>query len=339
MNKQYNLTEIAKHTKCKLVRGDGQQMIGMVSPLDEGEAGQLIFWIKSQKDKKFLLGTKASAIIVADRFLAEAQEKLPISCAILSTLEPEYSFIECLSLYHPPTYGGGGIHEKAIISATAKLGKDVTVAPGAVIGDNVVIADKCYIGAGAVLGADVSAGVKVGQESVIKSKVVIEANTYIGSRVVIHSGTVIGTDGFGYMRYDGVHRKIPHLGGVIIEEDVEVGANTTIDRGTMGYTRIGAGTKIDNQCQVGHNTIIGKNCILCGATAIAGSVTIEDDCIFAGKSGCIHDIKVAKGTIVHAGAIVVKDTQPKARISGFRGSDSKEYLKELAAIKRLANEQ
>ncbi|MDR1232888.1 MAG: UDP-3-O-(3-hydroxymyristoyl)glucosamine N-acyltransferase [Puniceicoccales bacterium] len=200
----------------------------------------------------------------------------------------------------------GGIHPKAIINATASIGQNVSIGPHVVIETNATIADNVVIMAGCYIGH----GVKIGDNSVLHPSVRVMNFCEIGSRVTLYSGAVIGSDGFGYETVDGVHEKIPQIGNVIIEDDVSIGANTTIDRARFGHTKVGKGTKIDNLVQLGHNVIIGNGCLIVAQTGIAGSTTIGDYVVIGGQVGIAGHLNIPNGVMI-AGKSSVPNYKPK----------------------------
>jgi UDP-3-O-[3-hydroxymyristoyl] glucosamine N-acyltransferase len=181
----------------------------------------------------------------------------------------------------------------------------------------------------------IGANVKIGQHCRIHPQVVIYDNTEIGDNVVIHSGTVIGADGFGYKYRDNQHIKVPHVGNVVIHDHVEIGANTCIDRGALGSTVIGVGSKIDNLVQLGHNNIVGRNVIICGQSGISGSCTIEDGAILAGSAGVADHVTIGQQAVVMARSGVSHDVKPKTQVFGFPAKDRKIAWRELAALRKL----
>jgi len=221
----------------------------------------------------------------------------------------------------------------AVVAADAQLGPDVTIGPCAVIESQVIIGPRTRVLAGATVGARA----RIGASSILHPGVTIYPDCVVGDRVIIHSGVVIGSDGFGYATEDGVHLKIPHLGRVVIEDDVEIGANTTIDRGTLGETRIGRGTKIDNLVQVAHNVSIGEGAILVAQVGVGGSATIGPGAMLAGQSGVVDHQAVGARAIVLGRSGVTKDVPPGAMVSGFPARDHHEELRVQAAVRRLSD--
>ena len=224
-----------------------------------------------------------------------------------------------------------GIHPTAIVELDAHIGEGVTIREFCHIGHH------AHIGNGVVLYPHVviGDGAQIGDNSVLYPSVVINHHVNIGQRVRIHSGSVLGGDGFGYVMDGGKHRKVPQVGTVIIEDDVEIGANVCIDRATMGATRVGAGTKIDNLVQVAHNVQIGRNCILCGQVGLSGSVIIEDDAVLAGQAGLRDHVKIGKGATIGAQGGIMHDVKAGDFVTGSPGVPHKEFLRMEAAARKL----
>ncbi len=226
-----------------------------------------------------------------------------------------------------------GIHPSAVVDPTSQLAPGVGVGPLAVIGACCHIGAGTQIDAGVVIGPDVS----VGEKCLIYAHVVIYEGVHIGHRVILHSGAVIGSDGFGYVPDRDHHwHKVPQIGSVILHDDVEIGANTTVDRGSIGDTVIGRGTKIDNLCQVAHNVIIGEDCAFAATVAIAGSVKIGNRVSIGGQAAILGHIEVGDDVLIHAQAGVTTPLPTGARVSGFPARDHREQLKREARLRKFA---
>jgi len=244
---------------------------------------------------------------------------------------PRLAFALVLEMFSPPKPQRRGIHAAATVGEGLTAGEDVWVGPQAVIGDNVSLGDRTTIGPHCYLGD----GVTVGEDSVINAGVCVHHDVSIGSRVIVHSGTTIGADGFGYIKEMSPPLKVPQLGTVVIEDDVELGAGVMVDRATLGATRIGAGSKIDNQVQIAHNVQIGENCLICAQTGISGSTVLEDSIVLGGQVGIGDHLTIGEGTIVGAQGGVISDLQPGSFVSGYPAGPHREKMKVEAAIKRV----
>jgi UDP-3-O-[3-hydroxymyristoyl] glucosamine N-acyltransferase len=281
--------------------GNGDREISSVADLHSAGPGQLAF----AEDVNAAPLTRAGCVIVpsskgADGLAADALIVVP---------DPKLVFAIAAAAIHPPPRPEPGVHPSAIVAEDAEVGSGVSVGPLASIGSRSSIGDGTSIGAGARIGA----GAVIGDECVLHANVVVEDGCIIGDRVALHSGVKVGADGFGYVRSPtGEHVKFPQIGTVVIEDDVEIGANTCIDRGALGETRIGAGTKIDNLVQVGHNVQIGKRVIIAAQTGISGSVVIEDDCVIGGQVGFGDHVLVKSGAVIgsQAGVLPHKIVRP-----------------------------
>jgi UDP-3-O-[3-hydroxymyristoyl] glucosamine N-acyltransferase len=219
-----------------------------------------------------------------------------------------------------------------VLGRGVTLGADVTIGPYAVIGDGASLGDRAWIDAHAVVGA----GVTVGDDAHVFPHATLYPGTTLGARVTIHAGARIGSDGFGYVFGDGQHRKIPHVGRCVIEDDVEIGANTTVDRGSVDDTVVGGGTKIDNLVQVAHNVRIGRLCLLMSQVGIAGSTTLGDGVILAGQAGIIGHATIGAGARVGGQGGVIGDVPAGATYSGYPARPHREQLRAQAAVARLA---
>ncbi len=241
------------------------------------------------------------------------------------------AFARVLGAFVPRDDVSGGIHPSAVVDPGATLGPDVRLGPLAVVEAGAAVGARTSIGAGATIGARV----RIGADCLVYPQAVIYADSVIGDRVIIHSGAVIGSDGFGYATEGGVHLKIPHLGRVVIEDDVEIGANTTVDRATLGETRIGRGTKIDNLVQIAHNVVIGEGVVIVALTGLSGSVTVGPGAIIAGQVGVGDHITIGAGARVVGQSGVTKDVDPGATVSGYPARNHRDALRLDAAIRRL----
>lgn len=299
------LKEIAEFIGGEVV-GDGNVVITGVCGIKEACKGDITF-VANPKYASFIETTRASAIITSREIENAAKP-------IVRTADPSLAFAKMLSLVvssevsHPQ-----GIHPSAIIGKNVSLGKNVAIGPYVVIADNVSIGDRVIIYSGCFIGQLTT----IGSETLIYPNVSIRERISIGSRVIIHSGTVVGSDGFGFATIKGMHHKIPQIGTVVIEDEVEIGANVTIDRARFDKTFIGKGTKIDNLVQIAHNVVIGENSIIVAQAGISGSTVIGKGVTLAGQAGLVGHITVGDGAIVAAQAGVTKSVPPNTLVSGY----------------------
>lgn len=299
------LAEIAKLLDGEVI-GDAGVVITGACGIKEAVEGDITF-VANPKYLPLMEKTRASAIITS-REIERASKPL------IRTENPSLAFAKMLSIMEPcEIKHPRGIHPSAVVGKNVSLGEDVALGPYVVIADNVTIGDGTIIYAGCFVGHDV----KIGDGTLIYANVSIRERVVIGSRVIVHSGTVIGSDGFGFATLKGIHHKIPQVGTVIIEDDVEIGANVTIDRARFDKTRIGKGTKIDNLVQIAHNVIIGENSFIVAQAGISGSTIIGNNVILAGQAGLVGHITVGDGAIVAAQGGVTKDVPPNTMVSGY----------------------
>lgn len=319
------------------ILGDSQTLITGVAGLDNAEIGSISF-IENEKMIEGAFAGEASAII-APESLREELESLEANSKrarrgakpVVLTGNPRLAFAKVLEWMRPTSVPEPGIHSTAVIE------------PDAIIGEGVTIREFCYVGHaariddGAILYPHVYVGdgAQIGQDCVLYPNVVCGHHVLLGKRVRVHASSVIGGDGFGYV-FDGQkHHKVPQIGTVIIEEDVEIGCNVCIDRATMGATRIGEGTKIDNLVQIAHNVQIGKNCILCGQVGLSGSVIVEDNVMMGGQAGLRDHITIGKGAILGARAGIMADVGAKEFVAGAPAVPNRDYMKINAASRKL----
>ncbi|MBI2194753.1 MAG: UDP-3-O-(3-hydroxymyristoyl)glucosamine N-acyltransferase [Planctomycetes bacterium] len=305
--------------------GDSQTRITGVAGLDTAREGDIVF-AESARALAQAIASPASAIIVGPGINGSSKP-------LLRTAHPKYAFSRVVNLFYPPKPVKPCIDPTAWISESARIGKDVFIGPRAVIEEDVQIADRSVIQAGCYL----AKGVLLGADCRIYPNVTIYHDCVLGDRVVIHSGTVIGGDGFGYVCHDGKHEKLLQLGNVVIEDDVEVGCNTCIDRASFGSTRVGRGTKIDNLVQIGHNAEIGESCIIVSQVGISGSSKIGRECILAGQVGVAdHVVLEDRVTVAAQSGIPSRKRIPSGlTVFGSPARNIEEFKKQWAAYTQL----
>jgi UDP-3-O-[3-hydroxymyristoyl] glucosamine N-acyltransferase len=317
------LRDIAARIECRL-DGDPDIEIEGVAGIDDAEPGQLTFFTNPRYAAS-LRSTKASGVI-----LGETAEAAP--CAMLRARHPYLAFARAVELFADAWRPPVGVHPTASIGRGVALADGVSVGPFAVIGDGVRIGARSIIEPHVVIGREV----QIGDDCVIHARVSIRERITIGHRVILQDGAVIGSDGFGFARRpDGTHHKIPQIGGVVIEDDVEIGANAAVDRPAVGATRIGAGTKIDNLVQVAHGVTIGRNVLLAAQVGVAGSVTIEDDVTLAGQVGVAGHITLGRGVVATAQTGIPNSVEAGAFISGYPAIANRDWLRASAVFRKL----
>lgn len=319
---QKTLKEIADLVQGEL-SGNGSVKIKGVGGIEEAQPGELTF-LANPKYLSYLEKTKASAVIVGANI-----EKLKIP--IIRHDNPYYAFCKALEFFNPKKKYPQEIHKTAILGQDVKIGKGVYIGPFVILGDRVKIEEGVVILAGSFVGENTL----IGKESFIYPRVTIREGCEIGKRVILHSGAVIGSDGFGYAKKAGVYHKIPQIGKVVLEDDVEIGANTTIDRATLGETRIAKGTKIDNLVQIAHNVTIGENSILAAQVGIAGSTKIGKNVTIAGQAGFVGHIKIGDNVIVGAQSGISKSFPSNTILFGYPAREHNKARKIEACVTLL----
>jgi UDP-3-O-[3-hydroxymyristoyl] glucosamine N-acyltransferase len=224
-----------------------------------------------------------------------------------------------------------GVHPSAVVSEDISLGEGASVGPQTAIGRGVTIGANTVVSAGCVLGD----GVQLGDDVLLHPRVVIEDGCRVGHRCIVQAGAVIGSDGFGFATVDGIHHKVPQVGIVVLEDDVEIQANTTIDRATMGETRIGRGTKVDNLVQLAHNVQVGEHCLLVSQSGISGSTKIGKHSVFAGQAGAAGHLDIGERVVVTARGAAMKSVPDGTILAGFPGRPQAEWMRTQAAVQRL----
>jgi UDP-3-O-[3-hydroxymyristoyl] glucosamine N-acyltransferase len=317
------LQDIAARLDCRL-EGDPDIDIRGVAAIDDAGPGELTF-LTNPKYAGSLRTTRASAVI-----LGETADAAP--CAMLRAALPYLAFARAVELFADEWRPPSGIHSTAVVGRDVKLGIDVSIGPFAMIGDGTRIGPRSIVHAHVFIGREV----EIGEDCVVHPRVSIRERIRVGHRVILQDGAVIGSTGFGFARRaDGTHHKIPQVGGIVIEDDVEIGANAAVDRPAVGETRIGAGTKIDNLVQIAHGVTIGRNVLLAAQVGVAGSVTIGDDVTLAGQVGVAGHITLGKGVVATAQTGIPNSVEAGAFISGYPAISNRDWLRASAIFRKL----
>ncbi len=321
---ELTLSELAKRLNAGLA-GDGSVTIRGAAGIREASTGQITF-LANPRYREFLASTKASAVILPEGF---ADPPIP---AILAP-NPYIAYLEALRLLHGDRKEGPepGIHPTAVLGAGVMLGPDPAIGAHVHIGENARLGARAMIMAGAYIGPDVT----IGDDCVLFPRAVVLRETLIGNRVVLHSGVVIGGDGFGFAPDGPGYRKIPQVGKVVIEDDVDVGANTTIDRATTGETRVASGCRIDNLVMIAHNVQVGENTVICGQTGISGSTRVGRHVTLAGQVGIVGHIEIGDDARVGAQGGVTKSVPAGETYSGYPAQPHQQASRVYAACRRL----
>jgi UDP-3-O-[3-hydroxymyristoyl] glucosamine N-acyltransferase len=314
---------------------DPDETVSGVAPL-ESAGGDDLAYMDNPKYADALARTGAKACLVSRRFAA----KVPAATVALVTDQPYSAYAEVLARLYPSaarpgsSFGASGVSPGSFVHPTARLEHGVVVDPGAVIGPGAEIGSGTVVGSSAVIGPQV----RVGRDCSIANGVSI-ASALIGNRVVLHPGVRIGQDGFGYAMGRTGHRKVPQVGRVIIQDDVEIGANTTIDRGASRDTVIGEGTKVDNLVQIAHNVVIGRHCVIVAQVGISGSATLEDFVVLGGQVGVVGHVRIGAGSQIAGSSNVNADVPPGVRWGGTPAKPMREWFREITTLKTLASQR
>jgi UDP-3-O-[3-hydroxymyristoyl] glucosamine N-acyltransferase len=327
---QLSLKELARLVNARAL-GTADVTITGVAGISSAMPGQLVF-VEDAKGVRRALASSAAAIIADESATPHAAEK-----PLLISSQPRLAFARAARLLGPTVLLKKEIHPTAVVSPDARIGNDVMVGPRVIIGEHVEIGDRTKIGAGSV----VNGPCVIGEDCEIYPNATIYPATRLGNRVVIHAGAVLGSDGFGYVRdhATGRYEKFPQIGRLEIEDDVEVGANTTIDRGALEVTRIGRGAKIDNLVQIGHNCQVGEDVVIAAQTGLSGSIVVQKNAVIGGQVGIGEHATVCEGVMLGGQSGVLPKKVLRGNGVAFWGTPAKpvrEYLKELATLARLS---
>ncbi len=316
------LKELAEKLEAELV-GDGEKEIENLSSLSSANERSLTF-LSNLKYVGIARESAAGAILTS---ISEGLEEK----TLLLHKNPYAAWAKALIIFYPSKEFVPEIHKTAIVGNGTEIESDCYIGAYVVIGKNCKIGKKSVIEAGCVIGDNC----EIGENCHIYPRVVLYDNVKLKDKVILHSGVVVGSDGFGYAEDNGSIRKVPQIGKVIIENDVEIGANTTIDRGALEKTLIGEGSKIDNLCQIAHNVILGKNCVIIAQSGISGSTKLGDGVIMSGQSGVVGHIKIGSFSVIGAKSAVTRDVPERSHFTGIPAREHRKWLKEQALLKKL----
>lgn len=324
---EFNAATIAGFLKGEIV-GDPETKVNTIAKIEEGHPGALSF-LANPKYENYLYTTKSSIVLINNSFTPSG----PVEATLIKVENAYEAFASLLRLIDQSRPVKRGIHPTAVIEPSATIGKDVYIGPYAYIGENCIIGDECGIYPHTYCGDNS----RIGKNSTLNPGVVIYYDCIIGENCIIHSGTVIGGDGFGFApQENGEYRKIPQLGNVVIEDNVEIGSNVTIDRATMGSTYIRRGVKIDNLVQIAHNVEIGENTVIAAQAGIAGSAKVGKNCMFGGQVGIAGHTHIAKGTQIGAQSGIPGDVRKENTVLlGYPAIDHRNFLKSSVVFRKL----
>lgn len=309
----------------------GARTVHAIAPLEGAGEGDLAF-LDNPAYAKHAAATGATACFVSPKY----RESLPTGCAALVSSDPYRAFAKAAAMLFPTSarpqsvFGSTGISPGSHVHPEARLEPGVVVDPGAVIGPGAEIGRGTLIGAHAVIGPEV----RIGRDCAIGAHATI-THALIGNRVIIHPGAQIGQDGFGFAMGPAGHLKVPQIGRVILQDDVDIGANTTIDRGANRDTVVGEGTKIDNLVQIGHNVVIGRHCVIVGQAGVSGSSVLEDYVVLAGQAGIAGHLRLGMAAQIGAKSGVMTDVPAGAKFLGAPAKPARQFFREVAAVAKL----
>ena len=323
--RQWTAQQIAALVKGEVV-GDPEALITGLASIEDARQGDLVF-AENERYRTAALRSGATALLAHP----EIQTNPPIEKALILVSDPRTAFVTVLEAFAPPLSIASGIHPTAQLGEGVQLGEDVCISANVTVGNAVTLGARVKIFPGVVIGD----GCQIGDDTVLYANVVLYPHISIGKRCILHSGCVIGADGFGYIPVGHALRKVPQLGTVEIGDDVEIGANSCVDRAKTGVTVIGSGTKLDNLVHIAHNVRLGYSCILVAQVGIAGSTTVGNGVIFAGQSGAADHLTIGDGVRATATAAVVTNIAAGETVTGFPARPHAQKLREFAALSAL----
>ncbi|MCU0787858.1 MAG: UDP-3-O-(3-hydroxymyristoyl)glucosamine N-acyltransferase [Verrucomicrobia bacterium] len=318
----FTAADIARHLRGEVV-GDASTPITGFSPADRSRPGDVTF----AENESYLqrAETSAAAAVIVEK------SNRPSPKVLIRVSNARVAFARVLPLFFPEKTFTPGVAPTAVVAASARIDPSAHVGPGCVIGEDAQIGPRCVLEALDFVGD----GCRLGEAVRLFPNVTLYSGTEVGSRVRIHAGTVVGSDGFGYVQEEGSHLKVPQIGNVIIRDDVELGANVTVDRGALGPTVIGAGTKVDNLVQIAHNVGIGENCLIVAQSGVAGSTKIGDEAVIGGQSGISGHLRIGNGVTVGAQSGVIKNLRDGERVWGYPAVSDRQAKRQMIAVQHL----
>lgn len=325
---EFTARQIAEIIGGEIV-GNPEEIVNGLSKIEEGQARTLSF-LANPKYAPYIYSTLASVVIVNSSF--EPEQKLPDTCTLIKVENAYESFARLLEMYNQIRHGKTGIEEGSYVHQSAKLGKDVYVAPGAHVGENAIIGDNTKLYANTVI----SDNARIGNNCILFPNVVVYSDCIIGDHCTLHAGVIVGSDGFGFAPNDENNfQKVAQIGNVIIGDRVEIGAGTTIDRATLGSTRIASGVKLDNLIQIAHNVEIGKNTVIAAQTGVAGSTKIGSNCMIGGQVGIVGHIKIGDNVKIAAQSGIGSDLEDDAIVQGSPAFGIGDYKRSYVSFRKL----
>jgi UDP-3-O-[3-hydroxymyristoyl] glucosamine N-acyltransferase len=331
------LRDLAEKLGCRLL-GDSSITVTSVSSLQSASGDSLVF-VDDTQHLDTALHSSAAAVIAGDFAAGDFAASATASKPILISAQPRLTFARAARLLRDPDRNRA-VHPSAIVPASAEIGKNVAIGPRAILGEHVKVGDETTVGSGSVLGD----GAVIGSHCRLHPNVTVYPGTILGDRVIVQAGAVLGSEGFGYVRdsQTGRYEQFPQVGRLVIEDDVEIGANSTVDRGALDETRICRGTKIDNLVHIGHNVQIGQDVVIAAQTGLSGSAVVEDNVIIGGQVGIADHVRIEEGAILGAQSGIPTKKVIRGKGVVFWGTPARpirEYLKELAFLSRSAKKE